>query len=156
MPGDVSTVARPALVWVSAFETGNAKVDREHRGLLIELNNLSNGLAEGRKWPQIVRMSRRLRDKCFAHFRDERAVLGRSKYAKLAAHQRQHRYIEQELDDIIACIDGVARPSCAEIEAVLYLRSMLIHHFFRYDIAFKSHLLHARRKHPSSRLRKTR
>jgi hemerythrin-like metal-binding protein len=156
MPGDVSTVAKPALVWVSAFETGNAKVDSEHHELLIDLNNLSNCLVEGRKWPQIVRMSRQLRDKCFAHFRDERAVLERSKYPRLATHERQHRYIEQQLDDILACVDGVARPSRAEIEAVLYLRSMLIHHFFRYDIAFRSHLLHARYSDSSSRLRKTR
>jgi hemerythrin-like metal-binding protein len=154
MPGDVSTVAK--LVWVGAFETGNAKVDSEHHELLNDLNNLSNCLVEGRKWPQIVRMSKKLRDKCFAHFRDERVALERSEYAKLATHERQHRYIEQQLDDILACIDGVARPSRAEIEAVLYLRSMLIHHFFRYDIAFKSHLLHARNKDSPSRLRKTR
>jgi hypothetical protein len=41
-PGDVPAEARLALVWVSLFETGNAKVDREHRELLIDINNLSN------------------------------------------------------------------------------------------------------------------
>jgi hemerythrin len=80
----------PALVWVTAFETGDAKVDRE---LLVDINELSRCLAEGRNWSQIVRISRLLRDKCFAHFRDERAVLQNSKYSKLAAHERQHRYI---------------------------------------------------------------
>jgi hemerythrin-like metal-binding protein len=155
-PGDVPAEARLALVWVSLFETGNAKVDREHRELLIDINNLSNCLVEGRKWPQIVRMSKKLRETCFAHFRDERVVLERSKYVKLATHERQHRYIEQQLDNVLAYIDGVARPSRAEIEAVLYLHSMLIRHFLRYDIAFKSRVLHARNKDSPSRLRKTR
>ena len=51
---------------------------------------------------------------------DERSVLQSSKYGKLAAHERQHRYIEQQLDDVLACIGGVTRPSRAEVEAVLF------------------------------------
>jgi len=134
----------PPLVWASAFETGNAKLDGEHRELLVDINNLTRLLSEGREWWQIVTLSKELRDKCVDHFLDEQVVLERSKYTKLAAHLREHRYIEKQLDDILACISAVARPSRAEVEAVLYLRSILIHHFFRYDIAYKSHLLRSR------------
>jgi hemerythrin len=146
----------PALVWANAFDTGDVKIDGEHRELLVDINELSRCLVEGRKWSQIVGISKHLRDKCFAHFRDERAVLQGSKYGKLAAHERQHRYIEQQLDDVLACIGGVARPSRAEIEAVLFLRSMLIHHFFRYDLAYKSHLQRVRSKGSRPRSHKTR
>jgi hemerythrin len=155
MPTDVSAEELPPLAWARAFETGNAKVDDEHRELLIDINKLSRFLNEGRDWSRIVMMSKRLRDKCLAHFRDEQAVLKRSKYRKLAVHQRQHRCIEQQLEDVLACIGGVARPSRAEVEAVFHLRSMLIHHFFRYDIAHKSHLLHVRSKGSRSSPRKT-
>jgi hemerythrin-like metal-binding protein len=140
----------PALVWAGEFETGDAKLDGEHRELAIAMNNLTRLLAEGREWSQIVTLTKKLRDKCFAHFHDEEAVLERLKYRKLTAHTREHRYIEKQLDDVLACISSVARPSRGDIEALLYLRPMLIHHFFRYDIAYKSHLLHARSK--SSRL----
>ena len=143
----------PALVWLGAFETGNAKVDGEHRELLADMNNLSSCLTEGREWSRIVGTSKQLCDKCVAHFRNEWKVLKESRYRKLAAHEKQHRYIEQQLDDVIVCIGAVARPSRAEVEAILYLRSMLIHHFFRYDLAFKSHLLHAHTKTSLSRLR---
>ena len=143
----------PALVWLGAFETGNAKVDGEHRELLADMNNLSSCLTEGREWSRIVGTSKQLCDKCVAHFRNEWKVLKESRYRKLAAHEKQHRYIEQQLDDVIACIGAVARPSRAEVEAILYLRSMLIHHFFRYDLAFKSHLLQAHTKTSPSRLR---
>jgi hemerythrin-like metal-binding protein len=156
MPADAPAEELPALVWASAFEIGNAKVDGEHRELLVDINNLSRFLAEGREWSQVVTLGKQLRDKCFAHFRDEQAVLKRSRYAKLAAHEREHRNIERQLDDVIACVGGATRPSRAEVEAVLYLRSMLIHHFFRYDIAYKSHVLHARSKGSRSRSRKTR
>jgi hemerythrin-like metal-binding protein len=132
------------LVWASAFETGDVKVDDAHRELLVDINNLTRLLAEGGEWAQIVVMSRRLCHKCFAHFRDEEAVLERSKYRKRVAHAGEHRYIEKQIVDVLAHISGIARPSRAEVEAVIYLRSMLIHHFFRYDIAYKSHLLQTR------------
>jgi hemerythrin-like metal-binding protein len=131
------------LVWLSAFETGDATVDREHRELLDDINSLSRCLAEGKDWQLVVTISKQLRDECLAHFRNERAVLERSKFPKLAAHEKEHRYIEKQLDDIIASLDGVIRPSRGEVEAVLYLRSLLLHHFFRFDIAYKAHLLGA-------------
>jgi hemerythrin-like metal-binding protein len=132
------------------------QVDGEHRELLVGINELSHCLAEGRKWSKIVGISKRLRDKCFAHFRDERAVLQTPRYGKLAAHERQHRYIEQQLDDVLDCIGSVTRPSRAEVEGVLFLRSMLIHHFFRYDLAYKSHLQRVRIKGSRPRSRKAR
>ena len=155
MPAHTPDEDIPALVWVTAFDTGDAKVDREHRELLVDINELSRCLAEGRNWSQIVRISKLLRDKCFVHFRDERAVLQNSKYGKLAAHERQHRYIEQQLDDVLASIGAVTRPSRAEIEAALFLRSMLIHHFFRYDLAYKSHLQRVRSTGARPRSHKT-
>jgi len=156
MPQDMPVEELPALVWLGVFETGNAKVDGEHQELLGDMNDLSRCLTEGREWSRIVGASKQLRDKCVAHFRNEREVLRESRYRKLAAHEKQHRYIEQQIDDVIACIDAVARPLRAEVEAILYLRSMLIHHFFRYDLAFKSHLLQAHTKTSTSRLRGTR
>ena len=156
MPQHMRVEELPALVWLGAFETGNAKIDGEHRKLLADMNDLSTCLTEGREWWRIVGASKQLCDKCVAHFRNERKVLKESRYRKLAAHEIQHRYIEQQLVDVIACIDAVARPSRAEVEAILYLRSMLIHHFFRYDLAFKLHLLHAHTKTSPSRLRGTR
>lgn len=156
MPRHLPAEELPSLVWASVFKTGNAKLDDEHRELAVDINNLTRLLAEGREWSQIVTLTKQLRNECFAHFLDEEAILERSKYRKLAAHARDHRSIERQLDDILACISGVALPSRAEVEALLYLRSMLIHHFFRYDIAYKLHLQQARSKSVRSRPRNKR
>jgi hemerythrin-like metal-binding protein len=149
--GDLTGGQLPPLVWLSVFETGDATVDREHHELLDDVNNLSRSLAEGKDWQLVVSLSKQLCDEAFAHFRDERAVLERVKYGKLAAHEREHRHIEKELKKILATIDGVARPSRAEVEAVFYLRSLLVHHFFRFDIAYKAHLSGAPSKGSRSR-----
>ncbi len=138
MPEAAAAEELPPLVWLSVFDTGNTKLDGEHRQLLADINDLTRLLCENREWSEVVALSRQLRDECFAHFIDEEAVLVRSKYRKLGAHAREHRYIEKQLDDVLICISGVAQPCRAEIEAVLYLRSTLVHHFFRYDIAYKA------------------
>jgi len=148
--GDLTGGELPPLVWLSVFETGDATVDREHHELLDDINTLSRCLAEGKDWQLVVSLSKQLRDEAFAHFRDERAVLERVKYGKLADHEREHRRIEKELNKVLATI-GVAQPSRAEVEAVLYLRSLLVHHFFRFDIAYKAHLLGAPGKGSRSR-----
>ena len=68
MPAHVRADDLSALVWATAFDTGDAKVDCEQHELLVDINELSRCQAEGRKWSQIVGISKLPRDKCFAHF----------------------------------------------------------------------------------------
>ena len=68
MPAHVRADDLSALVWATAFDTGEAKVDCEQHERLVDINELSRCQAEGRKWSQIVGISKLPRDKCFAHF----------------------------------------------------------------------------------------
>jgi len=124
MPAHVRADDLSALVWATAFDTGDAKVDCEQHELLVDINELSRCQADasGRRLSGSANCCATSASRIF---RDERSVLQSSKYGKLAAHERQQRYIEQQLDDVLACIGGVTRPSRAEVEAVLFLRSML-------------------------------
>ncbi len=132
------------LVWVSAFETGDPEIDKEHQELLLDLNDLSELLVQGQEWLLVVGKSQRLRDRCFDHFQGEEVVLEGAAYEGLECHKIEHRVIEQQLDGILSFIANVAIPSRAAIEAVLLLRSILVNHFFRYDIPYKTHLLRSR------------
>jgi len=145
MTADAAATELSALVWASAFETGNPEIDREHRDLLLDINDLSELLARGEGWRPVVDRSRKLRDSCFRHFCDEERTFAKTKYQKLRLHKMEHRSIEQQLDTILAFIEGVKHPSRVEIEAVLLLRAILVNHFFRFDIEYKAHLLELRR-----------
>ena len=132
------------LVWLSEFETGHPDIDDAHRQLLADINALSDLLARGPEWPQVLGKSQQLRVRCFKHFDEEEEVLENASYDNLATHRKEHLMVKRQLDEILVQISKVKIPSRTEIEAVLLLRSILVNHFFRYDILYKVHLLRQR------------
>jgi hemerythrin-like metal-binding protein len=134
------------LVWLPTFATDEEDVDRQHRKLMVDINELTNLLFDGHPWSLVVAKSRELREESIEHFRTEEEVLKKTVYARFNQHQADHRHLVGQLDDIVEHLAGQRRASRADIEAVRYLRSMLIDHFFRKDIAYKSHVLISRRK----------
>jgi hemerythrin len=144
MTAEAAAKKMPPLAWASAFETGDARIDEEHRSLLVDINDLSELLTRGQEWSLVIDKSRQLRDECFNHFDDEERVLEIAKFERLAPHKAEHRFIEQQLDKILTFMKNVTTPSQAETEAALLLRSTLVNHFFCYDIAYKTHLLRLR------------
>src|SRR5438067_11671182 len=94
------------LVWLSAFETGDPAIDDEHRELVLDINELSVLVTNGREWSEIIAKGKELRDKCIAHFRDEQRVFEKTRYEKRAAHAREHQHVQQQLDRILADIEN--------------------------------------------------
>jgi hemerythrin-like metal-binding protein len=146
MTSDAAVSTLSPLVWLAEFETGCPSIDDEHRQLLVDINALSDLLVQGAGWLQVLDKSRQLRDKCFEHFDEEEEILENASYDKLAAHKKEHLIVRRQLDDILGRLGKVAVLSLVEFEAVLLLRSILVNHFFRYDILFKAHLLRQRGK----------
>jgi hemerythrin-like metal-binding protein len=140
MTGYAALTKLSPLVWASAFETADPDIDSEHRQLLVDINRLSQLLAEGAAWMLVVRRTQKLRDRCLVHFAHEEEVLEGAKYDMLALHKKEHGIVKQQLDDILAHLAATEVPSRAELEAVLLLRSILVNHFFRYDISYRAHL----------------
>ena len=144
MTNDPAVSKLPHLVWLVAFDTGCPDIDDQHRQLMADCNALSDLLAQETAWPRILHKSRELRDRCFEHFDEEEEFLENASYDKLRAHKKEHVIIRRQLDDILAQVSKVAVPSQVECEAVLLLRTILVNHFFRHDIAYKAQLLRQR------------
>ena len=149
MTGYAALTKLSPLVWASAFDTADPDIDSEHRQLLVDINRLSQLLAEGAAWVLVVRRSQKLLDRCLVHFAHEEEVLEGAKYDKLALHKKEHGIVKQQLEDILAHLAETEVPSRVELEAVLLLRSILVNHFFRYDITYKAHLVQQRTKNGS-------
>ena len=144
MTSDAADSKFSPLVWLSEFETGHPDIDDAHRQLLADINALSDLLARRPEWPQVLGKSQQLRDRCFKHFEEEEEVLENASYDKLAIHKREHLTVKRQLDEILVQISKAKIPSRVEVEAVQLLRSILVNHFFRYDILYKVHLLQQR------------
>lgn len=130
---------------MSAFDTGETTVDREHRELLVDINDFSRLIEARRDWDGVVAKSEELRDKCLAHFLYEEEILERTQYPKRKAHVTEHRRIGRQLDYAVACVAEAADFSTEGVEAAWFMRSVLVNHFIRYDIAYKSHVSAAQR-----------
>ena len=144
MTSDAADSRFTPLVWLSEFETGHPDIDDAHQQLLADINALSDLLTRGPEWPQILGKSQQLRDRCFKHFEEEEEVLENASYDKLATHRKEHLLVKRQLDEILVQISKAKIPSRVEVEAVQLLRSILVNHFFRYDILYKVHLLQQR------------
>ena len=144
MTSDAADSRFTPLVWLSEFETGHPDIDDAHRQLLADINALSHLLARRPEWSQVLGKSRQLRDRCFKHFEEEEEVLENTSYDKLATHRKEHLMVKRQLDEILVQISKAKIPSRVEVEAVQLLRSILVNHFFRYDILYKVHLLQQR------------
>jgi hemerythrin-like metal-binding protein len=134
------------LMWLPTFAIGEEDIDRQHSELMVQINELTDLLFDGCSWSSIVAKSEELREESIEHFKMEEELLKKAKYALFNRHQADHRHLVAQLDDIVEHLTGLRRASRAGIEAALYLRSMLVDHFFRKDIAYKSHVLASRGK----------
>lgn len=139
-----SVTSLSPLVWLPSFATGEERLDRQHRKLMTDINELTELLFDNRPWSSVVKKSQELREDSIEHFEMEEEILKATAYRQFSQHRALHRELEQRLDEIIRQLVLVHRASRGDIEAALYLRSMLIDHFFRRDIAYKSHVMKAR------------
>jgi hemerythrin len=132
------------LVWLPSFAIHEETLDRQHRKLMVDINQLTDLLFEGRPWHEVVAKSEELREESLGHFKTEEELLRKAEYHRLAQHRSIHRQLERQLDEIIRHLVRAQRASRGDVEAALYLRSMLIDHFFRQDIAYKSDVMRSR------------
>ena len=132
------------LDWLPAFAVGEERLDREHRVLMRDINELTDLVFECPSWSSVVAKCEKIRKNTIEHFKTEEEVLERTAYPQFAHHRSVHRHLHQQLDDLVGHLLLVPHASRTDIEAALHLRSMLIDHFFRKDIAYKSHILRSR------------
>lgn len=145
MTGAKSVTPLSPLVWVAVFGVDEEGLDRQHRKLMLDLNELTTLLVEGRPWASVVAKSEELRSDSEAHFKAEEEMLNKTAYPRLRQHRADHGRLVRQLHDIVGHLAEVRRPLRRDVEAALYLRSMLIDHFFRKDIAYRSHVLKSRK-----------
>jgi hypothetical protein len=156
MPAHVRADDLSALVWATAFDTGDAKVDCEQHELLVDINELSRCQAEGRKWSQIVGISKLLRDKCFAHF-SRRTVRPPKLEIRQARRPRATASLYRATARRCSRLHRRRHAALARRGRSGAFSSLdAIHHFFRYDLAYKPHPQRVRNRGSRPRSRETR
>jgi hemerythrin len=130
------------IEWLDTLNMEQPDIDADHHKLIDDTNIILAVLGAERPWAELAGLVRRMRENCIAHFRREEEILVRQGFAGAEAHAAEHYRIEQELADVVRDIESAMVPSAPARELADYFRSLLLNHFLRYDLKYKSHLLY--------------
>lgn len=130
------------IVWSTAFEMGDARIDAEHREFVGIVNRLSAAV-EAREPDRVAEICKVLVEHSANHFRHEEEVMAEHSYGGLEGHRRDH---ERLLADICEQTERLCRPTASwqeHVEAAANIKDALLGHLFRVDVHYKTHLQEA-------------
>jgi hemerythrin len=132
------------LPWLPVLETGHAEIDGQHRELIDDANAIYELIATRGDWARLTDAIGKMRRDCALHFADENKLLSSSGFSDAAAHALEHSRILEQVAQIHGTIRAAPGPTRLHWELALTLRSLLIDHFLRYDLQYKSHVMYHR------------
>jgi len=138
---EIGKDAGRTLHWAEGLETGVAEIDADHRLLIDRSNALLYAVEKEHPKTAIMAIVSRMVAECREHFRREDSVLQAGQYGGAKEHAAEHRRIEGELDQAIDAIGGSGDLVNQWKSFALAFQALLIEHFLRYDLKYKSHLL---------------
>jgi hemerythrin-like metal-binding protein len=130
------------LPWLPVLETGYDDIDSQHRELIDDANAIHGLIAARGDWQALATAIDKMGRDCHAHFAEENRLLSGSGFSDATAHALEHARILQEVEHIHGIVRATSQPSPLHWELGLCLRGLLLDHFLRYDLKYKSHLMY--------------
>lgn len=132
------------LSWNASLELGNEQIDREHKGMLGQINRLFDAVfiecdrlaaehGNACRSACIVAAVVALRSVAAEHFRSEEALMGAADYPAMKQHVEQHTELLEQLEQIEAHF--IAKRADSLPHAVRFLREWFEFHVDTYDRA---------------------
>jgi hemerythrin-like metal-binding protein len=121
------------FVWSSDYETGNPRIDAQHKQLLELANLLWTALVEGKSDAVVTRAIDALSAYAHHHFTEEEAFFEQIATPLLSEHREQHRRLAKDVRDMaIADLQG-SRHLGVKLET--WVESKLVPHMMEADQA---------------------
>jgi len=133
-----SAVRSRFMTWKKDFETGNAKIDGQHRGLVELINRLSDTLDAGSGRDALGAVLAELISYTAVHFKDEESIFRASDYPEAEAHVAKHADLVTQVQKLKADFDSGAGVLSAATLA--FLKDWLNGHILGTDLGYKKYL----------------
>lgn len=129
----------PHIKWTSDLETGDQKVDNQHKQIFELLDLLSSSIKEKKTKKVIKETVEKLTTHILEHFRDEENLMSMCAYPHLA----EHKIIHEKTFDQAATLIEKYRNEELEIATplVVFLTQLITTHIQKEDKAFFDWLL---------------
>lgn len=127
------------LTWTPDWSVGVHQLDEDHKKLVAMINELHQGMLEGRGDALVGTILQRLVSYTVEHFRHEEDYFAQTHYPGTAAHKREHDALKKTvmLEVQKFCAGGSGGLS---METLAFLRDWLRTHIQDCDKAYAAHL----------------
>jgi hemerythrin-like metal-binding protein len=105
----------PLFIWKPSYETGIAEIDNDHRLLVGIINELYEAMKQGHGYEILTQTIDRLVDYANRHFEAEESFMRISRYPHQEAHVREHRLLQQKVEEMERERRASKGPSAAEL-----------------------------------------
>jgi hemerythrin-like metal-binding protein len=119
------------IIWRDTFETGNPRIDAQHKNLVKLINNLFNTL--GLKTPEkkLKEIIMELYNYTINHFSLEESMMREFGYSNYHAHKQEHSDFVNKLNDFKSkFLSGEAK---LNINMLNFLKDWLLNHILEVD-----------------------
>jgi hemerythrin-like metal-binding protein len=117
--------------WKASLETGNKRVDDEHRLTFELLNELHDGIAAKLDRSSQEEILGKLLSHVAEHFRNEEALMRTTRYPLLADQKRLHKEFLAHTRKLVA--EYRAHPSATPLTLEIYIYRWLVNHIRTVD-----------------------
>ncbi|HEX4005702.1 MAG TPA: bacteriohemerythrin [Acidobacteriaceae bacterium] len=128
----------PLFTWNDSYSVKVALCDAQHKKLFDLINQLADAMRAGVGQEIVARIIGQLMLYTRTHFQQEEALLRKSLYPQLAAHQEQHRKFVADVE----ALDRQLREGrgADTVRVLMMLRDWLLNHILKTDQNYSAHL----------------
>lgn len=138
MQGGVQENVMALFTWNDSYSVKVAMCDQQHKKLFEIINELSDAMRTGRGQDVVSKTVGELLQYTRTHFQQEEALLQKTSYPQLTAHQELHK-------KFVADIEALAKQARSgetvnSIKVLNLLRDWLVNHIQKTDKLYSAHL----------------
>jgi hemerythrin-like metal-binding protein len=124
--------------WKQEYSVGNREIDEQHKRLVGLINQLHDAMKAGGRHEDLMKIMNELVDYTRYHFSHEEKLMQKAGYRDLAAHQRVHRAMVEQVEKLKQEA-GTSRAGFS-IKLMGFLKNWLTDHILGSDQKYASSL----------------
>lgn len=129
-----------AYNWTADLETGNTKIDAQHKQLIAAINNLLDACSQGKGRNSLKETTSFLYDYTEKHFADEEKLQIASRYPDYVNHKQYHEGFKKVVRDLMAQLDAEGPTVVLVGKVNSSIAGWLLNHIKKEDVKVAAHI----------------
>lgn len=121
------------ITWNSSMEVGIAKVDEQHKQLVVKINELHQAMMERKGREVVGGVIGFLKDYALSHFATEESLMRLNAYPGYEAHKKLHEEFKTDFIKLAGELNSNPQSSILTLEVENRLSNWLVNHIKKVD-----------------------